>query len=977
LAVISADVDLTPLTDLLVTPEDKSSPLPPIIQRLLAKQPAERYQDAAQVLLDFSAALRQPAPPQSVAIRESFLQAAKFVGRQAEYTQLTAALEHVIEASAHPTSVVDTALGEAVGGIWLVGGESGVGKSRLLDELRAQALVRGAQVLRGQATRERGTPYVLWSEALRWLCLLDAGVSDLEISTLKELIPDLEALLGRYAPSIPLLDPLATQERLLSVTEALFTRQQQPLLVILEDLHWASAENLAVLNRLKRRLARTPLMIVASYRDDERPNLPSEVPGAQLLKLKRLARPDIAELSASMLGASALKPQVLDLLHRESEGNIFFLVEIARVLAESAGRLDRIGESTLPRQVFAGGVQQVILRRLARLPASAHPLLRVAAINGRELDLPLLAAVAQPALREAELQAWLLVCANAAVLEVVEGEWRFTHDKLREGLVAGISADELQALHRRVGSTLEQVYPDKPAYIPMLAHHWALADDPVKAQHYTWLAGRAAAKTGAHAAALPLLHQALSLAQRLAIASITQAEIHARLGASYYAISRLDQGRIQYEQALALVGHPLPDNGLPIALALSRQIMLQIWRRVRTSYLMPLRPRPLTPAETMIGYANYLAVILYLTNVTWQALYLTFKIINQMEPGGPSAEIAWAYVSVGFGAGVLGLHSVARAYIDLAIATSRGTGDLDSITTTLQIALLYYTGLGEWATAKAMTSEAIALADQFGNWHRIADCLVYKAEQAYYQGQFAQALESYQQVMNAAQRSGSPLQQLWAELGFGMVALRLGDTETALNHLHSSILLMATMDQTRSNIVAMALMALTHLRMGDYDAAEGAAKQAEALLVATIDRPNSYFLFDGYVGITTVYLTLWEQHPIDVMRKQQAQAAIKRLRAYARVFSIGQPRYTLCAGWSQSIEGNQEQALKLWLNSIMQAETMGMPYEAALAHQMIAQHLPAEDARRNAHFQRAAVRFAQVGALVDAVAMTGLAGAGV
>ncbi|MBC8099660.1 MAG: serine/threonine protein kinase, partial [Armatimonadetes bacterium] len=93
LAVISADVDLTPLTDLLVTPEDESSPLPPIIQRLLAKQPAERYQDAAQVLLDFSAALRQPTPRESIAIRESFLQAAKFVGRQAEYTQLTAALE--------------------------------------------------------------------------------------------------------------------------------------------------------------------------------------------------------------------------------------------------------------------------------------------------------------------------------------------------------------------------------------------------------------------------------------------------------------------------------------------------------------------------------------------------------------------------------------------------------------------------------------------------------------------------------------------------------------------------------------------------------------------------------------------------------------------------------------------------------------------------------------------------------------------
>src|SRR5204862_2655789 len=124
-------------------------------QKLLSKDAADRYTDANLVVGDLSQAIGQPLPVETVAIRESFLQASRFVGRDMEIAQLM-------------TALTETAGGQ--GSLWVVRGESGVGKSRLIDELRARALVKGVLVLRGQAV-ESGLPYQVWREPLRRLAV--------------------------------------------------------------------------------------------------------------------------------------------------------------------------------------------------------------------------------------------------------------------------------------------------------------------------------------------------------------------------------------------------------------------------------------------------------------------------------------------------------------------------------------------------------------------------------------------------------------------------------------------------------------------------------------------------------------------------------------------------------------------------------------------------------------------------------------
>ncbi|MFN8374139.1 MAG: tetratricopeptide repeat protein [Anaerolineae bacterium] len=457
-----------------------------IVGRLLAKSPSERFDSANTVIAAFGAATHRSITQETIAVRESFIQAARLVGRDEEMQRLTQALDDTVEYGR--------------GSAWLIGGESGVGKSRLMEELRSRAQVRGALVLRGQSVNSGGTLYGLWRPTVRWLSLL-SELSDEEAGTLKALVPDISMLLGRDIPDPVELPPPQTKERLFATVENLFRRQEQPMVVLLEDLHW-SHESLDILTRLNQIVTQLPLLIVGSYRDDERPELGAQLPEMRQLKLERLDAHSIAELSEEMLGVAGRAQPVVDLLLRETEGNIFFLVEVVRALAEDAGQLDRVGTTTLPAAVFSGGIRRIVARRLERVPEDAQILLQQAAVYGRQLDLRILKALlkgdAAVAPMHFDLAEWLAICADASVLEVHNEHWRFTHDKLREGVLQLVDEERHPVLHRQVAQAIERVYPSAPEQVVALAYHWQRAGDVGKLIHYTTLAGEQAIRNGAY-----------------------------------------------------------------------------------------------------------------------------------------------------------------------------------------------------------------------------------------------------------------------------------------------------------------------------------------------------------------------------------------------------------------------------------------------------------------------------------------------
>ena len=508
-----------------------------VIQRLLEKSSADRYQTATEVMKALSQATEVPLPPETSDIRESFLQAARFIGREKELSQLMEGLKNIVSASKSPERA-DTS--QAVGARWLIGGESGVGKSRLVEEIRIRAMVQGVMVVRGGAVSDGGLPYHLWRDLLRRM-ILGVDVDELTLSVLKEIVPDLPTLLDRPIPDFPEADdPTTFQKRLFAGVEAVFraTLAQVPVLLIAEDLQWAS-ESIILLKDVSQLAHDLPLMVIGVYRDDERPNLPSELSGFEQINLHRLSTDEITRLSRSILGDIGERPQVIDLLERETEGNVFFLVEVVRALAEDAGSLADVGLATLPSQIFSGGIRRIVSHRLERVSEWARELLNGVAVAGRRIDRKVISALA-PTI---DIEAWLTECLNGAILSVSEEIYQFAHDKLREGILALLSDDQLRVLNERVANAIETVYADSiENFAGVLAQHYQKAENLQKEAHYTIIAAQQAQEAYNH-------HDSKRLYQRLL-------EIHAEqyssnptqyLAKVYHGIGRACYGVSDYE----------------------------------------------------------------------------------------------------------------------------------------------------------------------------------------------------------------------------------------------------------------------------------------------------------------------------------------------------------------------------------------------------------------------------------------------
>jgi eukaryotic-like serine/threonine-protein kinase len=444
-----------------------------VLEKLLEKHVTHRYQTADEVIIDLCQAFEIPLPSENQAIRDSFLKAAQFVGRKAEMRLLKDALYEASDES---------------GSAWLIGGESGIGKTRLLDEIRVNALVKGALVLRGTAMEGGGLPMQLWRDILRRMALVP-DLTDQEASVFKHVIPEIDQLLER---SITAADPLGAEDsrqRLAATILSVLRRQKRPVLLLLEDIHWG-LESIDLLKRLVNMINVTPILLVASYRTDEYPELPELLPIENQMILERLSPEAIAELSLSMLGEAGSNDELVGLITRETEGNTFFIIEGIRSLAEQAGRLSAIGQDDLPDEITAWGMQDIIRKRLGRVPLRYRGLLRLIALGGRKIDVGVLHHLAE--LYMVRPQDWLTDLANLAILETRDNDWQFAHDKLRKQLLADITDIDKRAFHQQIAEAIEFVHLGDLNYAPILQQHWFEAGNPLKERFY---AATAAAQT--------------------------------------------------------------------------------------------------------------------------------------------------------------------------------------------------------------------------------------------------------------------------------------------------------------------------------------------------------------------------------------------------------------------------------------------------------------------------------------------------
>jgi predicted ATPase len=420
----------------------------------------------------------------------------------------------------------------------LICGEAGVGKTRLSTHLALEAHGQGATVLYGRCDEDLGVPHQPWAQALRHFvaeaprAVLRAHV-ERHGGDLARLAPDLgDRVLD--LPSPRQSDPETERYLLYAAVAGLLegAGEQEPVVLILDDLQWADGPSLSLLRHVVTAGASMRLLVVGAYRDSD---LSRDHPltalladlhreqGVERLKLTGLEAGDVLALMESAAGhemdedGRALAREIA----RETAGNPFFAGELLRHLAESGatvqqedGRWEIVGNVTelgLPQSV-----REVVGRRVERLGPDARTALSAAAVIGRDFDLDLLVAVVE--LPEARLLDLLEQAVAASLLQESTGRagcFAFTHGLVEHTLYEDLGRTRRARLHRRVAEALEELCGDDPGErLGELAGHWAAAvvsTDTAKALHYAQLAAEHALAALAPDEALRWYRQALEL----------------------------------------------------------------------------------------------------------------------------------------------------------------------------------------------------------------------------------------------------------------------------------------------------------------------------------------------------------------------------------------------------------------------------------------------------------------------------------
>ncbi|HEU5064360.1 MAG TPA: BTAD domain-containing putative transcriptional regulator [Gaiellaceae bacterium] len=408
------------------------------------------------------------------------------------------------------------------GSLRLVTGEPGIGKSRLADELAERARRRGAVTLFGRAWEAGGAPaYWPWVQAIRsYIRDRDAGTLRDQLGSgaadVAQMLPELRPLLPEVGAP-PSLDPEGARFRLFDAT-ASFLRgaaESKPLLLVLDDLHAVDTPSLLLLEFLAQQLADMRILVLGTYRDTELgPEHPLAAALTELarhiappLKLTGLSEADVVRFIEA--NQSVEPPRGLAAaIHRETEGNPFFVGEIVRFLA-AEGRLQEPVEVPGRRVVIPASVRDVIGHRLRHLSDGSKGVLTLASVLGREFRLDALTAVSRQ-----EVDALLELLDEAISAGVIgdvpgaHGRLRFAHVLIRDALYDDLTATRRIRLHRQVGETLEALYASDPEpHLAELAHHFYEALPAGE----TYKAARYARRAGDRAAALLAYEEAARL----------------------------------------------------------------------------------------------------------------------------------------------------------------------------------------------------------------------------------------------------------------------------------------------------------------------------------------------------------------------------------------------------------------------------------------------------------------------------------
>jgi len=735
-----------------------------LVQRLLRKDPRDRYQSAAAALMDLidvRDALREGrgelARPVGLLDRRPTLTEPAFVGRCDELQQLDEQIRL-------------TQSGR--GGLVLLESESGGGKSRLLAETALRGAQKGLWIVRGQGREQIGqTPFQALGDVAAQV--IEAARDNAELAeairgrlgedcdAVIAAIPELKDVLGAHGGT--LLGPEACGEArniraLIGFLDALGAKDR-PALIVLDDCQWADELTIKLIAQWLAQRNRGPqtdhyVSLIAAFRSEEvsvgHP-LRTVVPTLRM-KLPRFGPEDVRLLTESMAGP--LPPEAVELVVKSSEGCPFMasamlrgMVESGALVAESDGwRIEPLAIADLQSSNWSAGF---LANRINLLPAATIDLLVAGAGVGKEFDPALAGEIIGSTASEA---AALLNIACERHFTWLRPDGRrvaFVHDKIRSALLDRLSEESRRNLHRRIALLLEKTAPDGAFD---LAYHFDAAGQSDRAMGYALRAARQArsqhsldvaeqqyriAERGAASADRAVrfeiaegLGDVLMLrgrydvasewfekAARLAETKLAQAQIKGKLGELAFKRGDMESATLAFEDALRRLGRTVPRRAAWFCVLLLWEVAVQTLHTLLPTLLVGRRSRSPSDDELLaVRLFSRLAHGCWYVRGRLQALWAHLRGLNLIERYPPTPELAQAYSEHAPGMSLIGYFRRGIAYAEKSYALRRSFGDLwgQGQSRNFHAILLY--AASRYAECVEKSREAVRLLQRTGDY---------------------------------------------------------------------------------------------------------------------------------------------------------------------------------------------------------------------------------------------------------------------
>ncbi len=891
---------------------------------------------------------------------------AKMVGRGSEWAALKVAVERLCSGP---------------GGIVTIVGEAGLGKSRLLAETHLLALTNGTRWVQGTCVSYgKSNSYLpfraLMSGALgiaddeveaSALQKVASAIGDLFGAAAADITPFVSLLLGLHpqgagAQRLQALEGQATGHQIFFTSLRVVERlaQARPLAFVLDDWQWADSSSAALLQHLLPLALKLPILFVVAYRPDG-----DSGSGAGLADALR-ADQGLAGLHGAItlvpLDQAAARQHLIQLLPpgpvpapleayllRRAGGNPFYLEELVRTLVatevierdHSSGVWRASGH--LDANLLPDRIEGVILARVDRLDSRAKQLLKLAAVIGRSFSLRVLVAVTQAhpdlagdlaTLKTAEL---LVGAPNAR-----EPGFVFCHPLIQQAVYDSLLEEQRRKLHGEVGAAFLQLFADRSQEIyPVLAHHFACAQDWERAQEYLFLAGSEAGRIAADTEALELYNSALRAATASArsVDRVRRAQLATRMAEALYRLGRNEAALKHALEALAGLGFAYPVTPQATYLAIVRTLLGRSVRRV----LRPFHPaglggaRPADPAYlTASQLFEVIGSIDYFLHPARFALDI-LTMLDEAERRPLSRGLAISTASLGLITDTLGLYRIGAMLHRRALRAARQLDDRLALGYSLHMHGLHQYSSGDWAGALETLDAGSRQLDAAGHLRWWASCTgaTYFVLRSMGDPRWMELAIRQLEVGTAI---GDDHVIAWGINATGVAHLYRGNHVAAISLFEKASLAYEAIPDYRFLAGACARRALCHALAGQVDAAIGLLARCESLI-------KDYRMIGMSASAPVLvsadaYLCLAERIG-DASRRhsmlRQAAAACSRAARHGRaVHDESAAEARRLQGVHAWLNGNRARAQRLWHAAIHIAQTMGASYVLARTHHEIA-----------------------------------------